>query len=282
VYGQHLPTLAYLDMQWLRTQLRAIFPEGADRQELRNAAWDAFVMFCNPQSALLPLLQGEYEHAVQSLTARSSSKRGRDPAQRLAEHLMVLYWWGDLDLAEGGLVRRFFAAATDDIREHAMDFIGRSLDGPEAPPPEVLRRLQLLWEFRVDAAKSRPTDHVEEMSGFGWWFASNRFDSEWALTQLRTVVRLTKKIEPAHKVIERLAASVDERPLESLEAFEEIIDADKQGWLMSLARDDAERLLAGAIDRDESHERAVEVLHRLGAKGHSDFRKLLPSSSDRR
>lgn len=275
VYGQRLPQLAYLDIEWVKAHLPAIFPTNVDHQELRRAAWDAFVVFCNPQSALLPLLHGEYEHAVASLATRSVLKHGRDPVERLAEHLMVLYWWGDLDLAGGGLVTRFFSFATDEVREHALDFVGRSLSAPEALPADVLRRLQLLWEARFEAAKSRPEDHVEELSGFGWWFASGRFEYEWALKQLRGVVRLTKKIEPAHKVIERLADSADERPLESVLAFYEIVEADKQGWLVSLAQDDAERLLRAALSRDESRESAVEVLHRLGARGHSAFRKLL-------
>jgi hypothetical protein len=83
-------------------------------------------------------------------------------------------------------------------------------------------------------------------------FASGRFDYEWALWQLRAVVKLTRKIEPAHKVIERLADCVDKQPLRTLLAFEEVVEADKQGWLVSLARKDAERLLRAALARDES------------------------------
>ncbi len=275
VYGQRLPTLAYLDIEWVRAHLGAIFPGETEHRKLRDAAWDALVVFCAPQTALLPLLRDEYAHAVGSLESRSERKHGRDPVERLAEHLMTLYWWGDVDLAVDSLVSRFFSLATDDLREHAMDFIGLSLCGPETPPSEVLRRLQLLWEARFDVAKARPESHIEELSGFGWWFASGRFDYEWALRQLRAVVQLTRKIEPAHKVIERLADCVNMQPLGSLLAFEEIVEADKQGWLVSLAREDAERLLRAALARDESRASAVDVLHRLGAKGHSEFRNLL-------
>jgi hypothetical protein len=276
VYGQWLPTLVYLDVEWVKTHLRAILPDGAAFQELRDAAWDAYVVFCNPQSKLLPLLRGEYEYAVHSISVRAGSRHGRDPVERLAEHLMVFYWWGDLDLAADGLVSGLFSAATDSLREHALDFIGRSLCEPETPPPEVLGRLQALWESRFEVAKSRPADHVEELSAIGWWFASGRFDEEWALRQLRAVVRLTRKIEPAHKVVERLADSADARPLDALQAFEEIVDADKQGWLVTLVREDAKRLMKSALSHAESHDRAVDVLHRLGARGYSEFRQLLP------
>jgi hypothetical protein len=61
-----------------------------------------------------------------------------------------------------------------------------------------------------------------------------------------------------------------------------VVDVDRQGWLLPLVREDAERLLRMALARDDSRERATDVLHRLGARGYSEFRRILVSSNDTR
>lgn len=282
VYGQAVPALAYFDLAWVQAHVAEIFPARAEQSALWEAAWNAYVVFCNPQRPLLQLLRSSYERAVQSLSGHSVGRQGRDPAERLSEHLLTFYWCGEIDLASDNLLQKFFAIASDDLREHAIRFVGHSLSEGEPPPPEVLHRLKLLWESRVEVAETRPLDHVEELSAFGEWFGSGRFDDEWALKNLRAVLRLARKIDRGDKVVERLAHLANTRPLDAVEAFEQVVDVDTQGWLLPLVREDAERLLRVALARDDSRERATDVLHRLGARGYSEFRRILVSSNDTR
>ncbi|HEY9795044.1 MAG TPA: hypothetical protein V6D30_05325, partial [Leptolyngbyaceae cyanobacterium] len=68
------------------------------------------------------------------------------PDERLAQHLMTLYWRGKLNLDNlEGLLTRFYAKAPDALRGYALEFVGRSLrNTKEAIEPQILNQLQLL------------------------------------------------------------------------------------------------------------------------------------------
>jgi hypothetical protein len=75
--------------------------------------------------------------AVEALpTAEERRERpGKEPGFALGEHLGTYYWWGKLDLAEGGMVAKFVANACADELAHFLDFIGRSLDSLDEARP---------------------------------------------------------------------------------------------------------------------------------------------------
>ena len=75
-------------------------------------------------------------------------------------------------------------------------------------PPEILQRFRFLWEKRLSVAISSPDLYSEELAAFGSWFASGKFDDNWSLEQLKTVLNLVDKAEPDHLVIERLVQLV--------------------------------------------------------------------------
>jgi len=52
----------------------------------------------------------------------------------------------------------------------------------------TLERLQRLWEWRMRTLRAREHAELEEPEGFGWWFGSDRFDEDWALTHLGRAV----------------------------------------------------------------------------------------------
>ena len=107
-YGQYLPWLHYWDPTWAREDIPRIF--SADLPAHRAAAWDAYIIFCRPDNALLPLLEQQYMHAVNQLTTQDGKKtRGATPAQRLSEHLMTYYWRGKLAL-QSPLIEEFFVS----------------------------------------------------------------------------------------------------------------------------------------------------------------------------
>ncbi len=117
---------------------------------------------------------------------------------------MALYWRGKIDL-ENAILKIFFEKAPANLRRHSLSFIGRSLlNTKEEIPAAMLERLTTLWESRLRTVTSSVSSNLEELSSFGWWFASAKFDSSWGLNQLLLALESAGQIEADHQVINRL------------------------------------------------------------------------------
>jgi hypothetical protein len=146
--------------------------------------------------------------------------------------------------------------------------------------PQVLERLQALWAYRVEQA--RPTalgiPAGEELAAFGWWFISGKFGDSWTVAQLIEVLRLTGRVEPTHMVIEHLATLVGSMPAQTVQCLRLIMEGDEHGWGVRAARQHVRTILAAALQssNEEAKELAVDLIHRLGARGDLSLRDLLP------
>jgi len=70
------------------------------------------------------------------------------PMNRPGEHLMLLYGRGKLGLDDDEqLLRRFLTQAAPQVRLHAMEFVGRTMQGEQGVPAEVIDRFILLWDW---------------------------------------------------------------------------------------------------------------------------------------
>ncbi len=85
VYGVFIPTLYTLDASWLKTALGRIFPADAQQDELRKAAWEAYLSWGQFDLSMLDLLRDEYMRAIEHIGASTLEERGK-PSVRLAEH----------------------------------------------------------------------------------------------------------------------------------------------------------------------------------------------------
>lgn len=276
VYGQWLPWLALIDEAWVSMSLSRIFPEDPNLLALREAVWDTYIVVNRAYTSLLELLHDQYGWAIDRMGSESRIKSHLgDPDTAVASHLMAYYWQRKLDLDDpDGLLARFYAKAPDSIRGHAIDFIGRSLASTPDTPQRVADRLRRLWERRL--AEASAADR-EEMAAFGWWFISERFEDEWLLTNLREALRKAGKVEPAHKVVERLAQIASSFPLAAVECLGHMVRGDKEGWGVQTWRDDVKAILATALASaaPEARKAARVLTHELGARGHWQFRELL-------
>lgn len=72
VYGQWFPWLALLDPEWSSSHVNLIFPKAPDETYLRDAAWETYVVFCQPYDDVLEILKEEYEHAIEKLDVVAS------------------------------------------------------------------------------------------------------------------------------------------------------------------------------------------------------------------
>jgi hypothetical protein len=282
VYGQWFPWLMLLDGGWATQNVAKIFPHDEALSDLRSAAWESYIRYCSVYDNVFDLLHEEYSYAVErSNTVCSEKQQLTELEEGLAEHLMTLYWRAKIHLDEPrGLLALFYTEVPDVLRGYALEFVGRSLRNTEdAIEPQILNRLQLLWERRLQAARAAtlPASYVNELAAFGWWFASAKFDDSWAIAQLKEVLQLMGQVEPEFLIFERLAVLADKMPESTVECLKLIIEKDKKGWGIYGSHDEVKTILATAIQgsNDTARQSATALIDRLGELGNWDFRELL-------
>ncbi|MGE5658869.1 MAG: hypothetical protein ACM37W_19910 [Actinomycetota bacterium] len=282
VYGQCFPWLLLLDSNWAIENVAKIFPQAETLSELRGAAWEGYITLGPVFDGVFAVLFGEYSHAVEKLNSADSKKEEiADLDKKLAEHLMTLYWRGKLSIEQSdGLLAQFYRQASDALRGYAFNFVGRSLHNTkEEIDPEILKGLQLLWEKRLEIAISsgNPTASATELSAFGEWFASGKFDDIWAIEQLKKVLELVGNVAPDSLVVERLAALAEIKPELTVECLRRILNTEERAWQLYWRLKQVKTILATAIEgnNEEAKRTAEDIIHRLGEFGIGDFRELL-------
>ncbi len=280
VYGQWFPWLLVLDEDWAKEKAPRIFPVGEEQREYWDAAWEAYIIFCPPYDNVLDLLREQYKVAIDRIGGAASDRsRLADPDSKLAEHLVTFYWRGKVALGTSeSLVDFFLDQAPDKLLGEALAFVGRSLDNTKGVvPPAILERLRKLWEARLEYCRGEtPASHVKEVGAFGWWFASAKFDTDWALEQLQAALELSEgRIEPDFRVVERLAEIAGQYPQRAVNCLRRIVQRDKEGWAVRGWGDAARTVLAAALSSAESHESAYDLVNELGARGYLEFRDLV-------
>lgn len=287
VYGRWFPWLILLDRKWAQDHVRDVFPSAEDLAVLRSAAWNTYIVWCRPYDSSFEVLYDEYAFAIEHLPSESpSQRRAEDPHEHLAEHIITYYWQGKLPLDdEDNLLGRLFTKASASVRGRAIEFAGRTLwNSPGEVLDRILDRLQQLWEQRLQRARDPNllNEMRAELSAFGWWIASAKFDQRWMLQQLEEVLRLVGEIDADHLAAERLREAAAIEPLRAMTCMRLMVEGDKKGWGVIGWRDTARNAIASALSSaDEEARRAAEdVVHALGARGYSEFRELLRKSKD--
>lgn len=219
VYGQDFPFLARVSPDWAEANADRVLGVGGGTdsdQRLRDVGWLSFVYMRQPSRSLLELLGPIYRAR---LTSPDASNPGVNATQTLAsrvgEHVLLLYGGGDIGIdTEDGLVRAFFTQSDAETRAAVMGRIGWHLERWATPQPEVVSRLQQLWEWRKGEMKDTP-DRVE-LGGFGWWFRSGKFPRDWAIEQLAMAAGLGTRFDVEGLVAEELGTYAKEFPGQAL------------------------------------------------------------------
>jgi hypothetical protein len=303
--GRWLTPLARTDGAWVASHMETLLPSKPEHQALRDALWEAFTQWSQPHPDALPILEGEYRRSIDQLTAadrvEAPTKRdGERPRDRLAEHIVALYWWGAITLDEpDNLVYYLFRHADVRRREHALQHLGFSLFHLQGPIDALsLARLQQLWDWRatelfqaleagrgvVDGGEVTndevlaPDQACRELKQFGLWFASKAFAREWALEWLSRVLSACGNVNLDHAVVEHL---VELAPLEPMRVASCVLAVDFTGggepwsvhsWLEHLAT-----ILRPALTSDDPAISRVgrEAVNRVVAAGYVEHRTLL-------
>lgn len=283
VYGQWFPWLVLLDEKWASAHVSRILPLEESLRNLRDTAWETYIVFCKPYDNVFDVLRDEYRRAVESIGATRSQRQR--PEEHLAEHLLIFYERGKLDLDDpNGLLSLFYEKASAALRGHVLTIEGQRLYRTKGEVPhEILDRLKVLWERRlaVAQANAHPETYAAELSGFGWWFVSAKFDDAWSLDHLIATLKISPRMEMVeHLLYERLTALAAAIPRKTVECLRLVAEGDVEGWRIYTWREHARAILAAAIQSTDTRaqEAAVELIHRLGARGYFEFRDLLPKT----
>jgi hypothetical protein len=142
-----------------------------------------------------------------------------------------------------------------------------------------MERFMVLWKQRLDVAKAT-TDkraHTVELSAFGWWFANNSVDLDWALAQLSEVLKINGKVEVDHLVVERLSKAVETRPVQCVECLSLFVEGSKEGYEILGWQQHAQAILASALKSSDVKAKsdATALINRLDARGYNGFKELL-------
>ncbi|MFX0008955.1 MAG: hypothetical protein ACFE9R_01460 [Candidatus Hermodarchaeota archaeon] len=281
LYGQYLPTLFYLDEDWVRKNLDKIFPVAENKHRFWNVVWGTYIIFNKP-SEFYQVIRDQYKYAIRLIDVERTIKLLKDPNKRLAEHISLFYLHGKEKLTEeDSLVKEFFERAPAHIRGHAISFLGVGLEQIKNMDESELfsKRLKGLWEHRLaEAEKPNLREScLEEICEFGWWFCNSLFDQAWTIAQLEATLSLTGGIvKPVHKIIKILPGYAEEFPLKTINALLKIIKADIKGWYVSLYREDLYSILQQTMQSGDKKaiELADELINFLGSKGIHEYREL--------
>jgi hypothetical protein len=282
VYGQWFPWLTVLDRAWAEQIASDVFPAAEGAEAYWHAAWDAYITWTQPYNEMLALLDDHYRLAISRASDDAGQRLGAtsSPAERLAEHIVIFYWRGLIDLAdETSILHQLFADGPAELRSRAIGFVGQALSNEataDSLPGEVKERLQALWAWRVDQAtlakQARPL--LNELNAFGWWASSPAFDDDWVLDQLTTVMSLGGHPEPDFVVLERLVRTALPFPGRTVTLLAEYLKSQKQPWSVLGHRDEIASIVESAIlSKDRTAlTGTVDLLEWLGAQGFQEFR----------
>jgi hypothetical protein len=275
VYGERLPWLILLDGKWVSANLDRLFPTDPKLALLRASVWETYLVNA-PYDSVFDILEGEYHRAVseiRELTELTDHRRFVDPAGKLAEHLITLYWRGRVTWdSHGGILQEFFDRAPQKARAHALEFVGRSLWRGQMPLAEDQpERLRELWRRRFEAFAANTESGREEVGEFGWWFASSgKLPDDWLIEGLLRLLEAGVAVEADHLVLERLADLAPANPFEAVRAARLMVKLKPEAHFMLTTNEHLRRIVSAALiaDNGKARSEATDLMNELAAKGY--------------
>ncbi|MCL5797389.1 MAG: hypothetical protein M1366_01120 [Patescibacteria group bacterium] len=280
LYGERLGNLCWLDLGWVKANLQKIFPE---EQKFFDAAWETFIIFNPAYNDFIPMLLPQYQRAVKEIGKHTDGKHHlENPEQNLAQHLILFYCRGKLPLNKD-LLKEFYDVVPLELRAEVIDFIGRSAKDTEMSE-DVRAKFVALAEHRLAVIKvsKTPQVDVQEFKDFSWWVYSEKFDGKWSLDLLIEALKLGCDIEGDHLIIERYTTLAPKFPLEVITSTELMVENDKKGWGVPTWGEELGNVIKLVLESKNAAAitKAKEFIHRLVAKGHPQYKDLLPANTE--
>lgn len=277
VYGKWLPWLILLDEAWTAANIARILPPAPELSMMRDAAWNTYIGWCPPFDQVYDALTHEYQAAVERVpSAGTVDLAGDERADaKLGEHLVTFHWRGCLPPL---LLDRWFELADDELAARVMDFLGRALNNTEEDiDPEVLQRIQQLWDSRLEAIAHEPEGHKSEADAFAYTFASAKLDDDWSLAGLEITLRSGSPRWSGRPTIERLAEIADARPAEATRFTLRMLTGATNEWDHLSWRDHVRDVLAATSHTTdpEAIENGNAIVDHYVTRGDHEFRDYI-------
>jgi hypothetical protein len=280
IYGARFNLLVWLAPRWSTNAAALIFSRDPSQRQLYEAAWSSYLTYGALSKPAVSRLHHEYMAAVNELKETDESKVKQLAQERLADHIMLLYYHGEIGLnEEDGVLATFLQLAPDKLRAHAVSTLGYGIRQDITPMPhEFIMRIKEFWTARLTIAnKSTSQPMHQELAAFGTWFALNFLDTRWSLERLIETLRLAGRIKPYHLVLERLVITSDEEPRMALDALDLLVKSDQEDWEHTAHTEAKRTIIANALrSKDaEAADNARRLVNRLVAQGQFHYRELL-------
>jgi hypothetical protein len=278
IFGEFFPYLHAWDPIWTVGAIENIFPDDPNLRALRDVAWTAYLAANQAYDTAFAILEPKYRAAIgiadeERLLGNSNSLE--HPSGLLSYHLLQQYWRGSIPLASGSLMSDFFLHAGERGRRAAIIYAGRSLrETTDKVPGDIIQRLLVLWENRLQAAKSGGASG--ELRAFSWWFFTDYFDDEWALKSLHTGLKLTGgQIDIIMDALGRLSRIAEQYPAMVVECLQMIATTSPEDVVMWTT--DFVTILKLALQSTDPAApiAARKLIEDLGIRGHLGYRNLL-------
>lgn len=274
--GQWFVQFVRIDERWAELLAPRIFPSDPAAAGFFAAAWNAYVVFNRAWTSVFEVLCNSYKLAVERFEEVDDERyMAGNPREHLGEHLSYLRFVGSIDLAADGLFARFWSVAPPELRKHAINDVGWSLERGNAQlRNDVQARVVETWEWILEQGEREP----RPLGAFGAWFGARQVENDWLLAQGQHVLELGIHLDPDHVVYEALPRMAAENPREVVEILRRMITTDTEGWSVLGSVDEVRQTLATALASGDESARgdAIEVLNLLGIRGMSEFRDLMP------
>lgn len=276
VYGQWLPWLVLLDTAWATLNLHRIFPKEKQLSQFRGAAWETYIVFCDPYDNILDVIKNEYTAAIERINGSEEFEKTEDG---LSAHIMTYAYRGKVNIDDPkDLFSLFFAKAPLSLRKNSIGFLGRVLYNSEGEVPEKIKeRFKRIFENRVAFHKKEKQDsEVQELNDFGWWYASGKLDELWALEQLILILEMGALPDPEQFIIDRLEKVVSDSPLLVVQALILIIECSDE-WFIPGSKKEIRKIAEVVYNSSDETTKKMgrDLINRLVAKGYLEIRSLL-------
>jgi hypothetical protein len=271
ILGHYLRWLFYFAETWLGVQLSKLFP--SDNKELRDSAWFAYLQSnLAPLGELVGALQAHYVEKIAGLGGLSASAGKEEDADRLAEHLMVLYLW---DVLPANLLQLFWASAPATVRRRAMWFIGRHLP----PNNDFHARAVAYWDRRLQLAAraADPEPYRQELGTIGQWFSWDNLDPLWLMDQLLLMLNAGFGPNEALGVIDKIAEQLPKKTDQAVEIMKALVREPKvEAWIFASQGGSLRKILSEGKKSPTpmTADSVKEIVSYLAARGNPGFLDL--------
>jgi len=281
VYGQWIAQFIHLGPEWVKDNMALLFPREPKRKPLRDAVWNTYLIYGGQlRRNVVGFLRDIYREEIKALEGAQIGEKSREsPSERLAEHAVIIYLWEEHNLDGDTLINLFLSVAPPHLITHVMDFIGRDVFRSKEVDPGIIGRMQALWDWRVKRGCGYEKMNKDELAAFGWWFASEKFEPDWALRNLAETLKMTPINASNLQAVEYLSDLYSSYPAEVMRCLQLFVHVNSDPWFFVSSRKQKgvwTILDQGMVAEDAAiRDKAEEIVHLLGSKGHLEYRELL-------